>query len=139
MDLPPRCRLHTLHTIGDERGSLIALEGGKTVPFEIARIYYIFDTKSDVSRGFHAHRELRQWAVSVGGACTIILDDGRAKCEVRLDKPNVALEIGPFVWHEMYDFSPGCVLLLIASDHYDEADYIRDYGEFRALVRGAEA
>jgi len=133
-----RCPLHELQVIGDDRGSLIALEAHTGVPFDIARVYYIFGTRADVSRGFHAHRELRQWAICLSGACTILLDDGHARTEVRLDRPDVALEIAPAVWHEMRDFSLGCVLLLLADAPYDEADYIRDYEEFLAWMRGRE-
>ena len=130
-----RCALHDLQVKGDARGSLVALEARRDVPFDIARIYYIFGTKPDVSRGFHAHRQLRQCAVCVSGACTIVLDDGRERREIRLDRPTSALEIGPLIWHEMLDFSPGCVLLLVADAAYDEADYIRDYEEFLTSVR----
>src|SRR4051794_11035449 len=122
-----RCPLHELQVKGDDRGSLVALEAHTGVPFDIARVYYIFGTRPDVSRGFHAHRQLRQWAICVSGACTILLDDGRSRRDVRLDRPTVALEIGPLVWHVMSDFSPECVLLLLADAVYDEADYIRSY------------
>jgi dTDP-4-dehydrorhamnose 3,5-epimerase len=133
-----RCALHDLQVKGDDRGSLIALERQVGVPFDIARVYYIFDTRPEVSRGFHAHHRLRQWAICVSGACTITLDDGHTRCDVRLDRPALALEIGPLVWHVMSDFSAGCVLLLIADAPYDEADYIRGYDEFTASVRGTK-
>jgi dTDP-4-dehydrorhamnose 3,5-epimerase len=132
------CALHELQVKGDDRGGLIALEPQSGLPFDIARVYYIFDTRPDVSRGFHAHRQLRQWAICVSGACTILLDDGEARKDVRLDRPNLALEIGPAVWHVMRDFSPDCVLLLLADAPYDESDYIRDYEEFLAWARGRE-
>jgi dTDP-4-dehydrorhamnose 3,5-epimerase-like enzyme len=133
-----RCALHELHVKGDDRGNLVALEAHGDIPFDIARIYYIFDTSSGVSRGFHAHHRLRQWAICVSGACTISLDDGHARSEVRLDRPTLALEIGPLVWHVMRDFSPACVLLLVADGRYDEADYIRDYEDFVASTRRME-
>lgn len=119
---------------GDSRGSLIALEAKKDIPFEIKRIYYIFDTKEGVVRGHHAHKTLQQVLICVSGSCTIVLDDGKARSEVLLDKPNIGLYIGPNIWREMKDFSPGAVLLVLASDWYNEADYIRDYSEFLAYL-----
>lgn len=116
--------------LGDERGSLVALEAEKTVPFTIKRVYYIFGTNAGVSRGFHAHKKLQQVALCITGKCRMILDDGRQRNEVWLDSPNKGLIIGDLVWREMHDFSEDCVLLVLASEHYDEADYIRDYGKF---------
>jgi len=116
--------------LGDERGSLVALESEKTVPFPIKRVYYIFGTNAGVSRGFHAHKKLQQVALCITGKCRMILDDGRQRNEVWLDSPNKGLIIGDLVWREMHDFSEDCVLLVLASEHYDEADYIRDYGKF---------
>jgi len=116
--------------LGDERGSLIALEVGKQIPFNVKRVYYIFGTKADVARGFHAHKALRQVAFCVSGSCRFVLDDGHKKAEVVLDSPNKGLLIEHMVWREMYDFSENCVLMVLASEHYNEADYIRDYEEF---------
>jgi dTDP-4-dehydrorhamnose 3,5-epimerase-like enzyme len=121
--------------LGDDRGSLVALEAHKTVPFDIKRAYYIFGTKPQVSRGFHAHRALKQVAVCVTGKCRLVLDDGQCREEVWLDSPTKGLLIGNFMWREMHDFSSDCVLLVLASEHYDEADYIRTYDDFkRALI-----
>ena len=117
-------------SLGDERGALVALEGAKTVPFEIKRVYYIFGTQPGVARGFHAHRNLRQVAVCVTGKCRIVLDDGEKREEAWLDSPNKGLVVGEMVWHEMHDFSSDCVLLVLASEHYDESDYIRLYSGF---------
>ena len=122
---------------GDSRGSLIALEANKDIPFEIKRVYYIFDTKEAVVRGHHAHKTLQQVLICVSGSCTIVLDDGKERTEVLLDKPNIGLYIGPNMWHEMKDFTPGAVLLVLASDWYSEADYIRDYSEFLAYLAKA--
>lgn len=119
-----------LKTLGDDRGSLIALEAEKTVPFEIKRVYYIFGTQQGVARGFHAHHNLKQVAVCVTGKCRMILDNGLAREEAWLDSPTKGLLIGDLVWREMCDFSDDCVLLVLASEHYDESDYIRDYDEF---------
>jgi len=116
--------------LGDDRGSLIALEQNKEIPFDIKRVYYIFGTKASVLRGFHAHKKLKQIAVCVAGQCKMILDDGVDRIEATLDSPEKGLLIAESVWREMYDFSPDCVLLVLASDYYDESDYIRDYAEF---------
>jgi dTDP-4-dehydrorhamnose 3,5-epimerase-like enzyme len=120
--------------LGDDRGSLVALEAHKTIPFDIKRIYYIFGTQSGMSRGFHAHRALQQVAVCVTGKCRILLDDGHQREEVWLDSPTKGLLIGDLVWREMHDFSPDCVLLVLASEFYNEADYIRTYDEFKRIV-----
>ena len=132
--LPPGCALVELAVKGDERGRLIALEQLGDVPFEIARVYYVYATLPGVDRGFHAHRSLRQFAVAVSGACTMVLDDGKERSEVRLSRPELGLTIGPMVWHEMRDFSPDCVLLVLADAPYDESDYIRRYEDFLAAV-----
>ena len=131
------CGLRALTVRGDERGSLVALETGRDVPFAIARVYYIFGTKAGVDRGFHAHHDLRQWAVCVSGSCVMALDDGAAKQDFVLDRPDVALEIGPMIWREMRDFSDDAVLMVLANKPYDEADYIRDYDAFVMLVGAA--
>ena len=120
--------------LGDERGSLVALEGNKSVPFDIKRVYYIFGTKEGVSRGFHAHRNLKQVAVCVTGSCRFVLDNGKQREEVVLDKSTIGLLINDLTWREMYDFSPDCVLMVLANEHYDESDYIRDYQEFLKAV-----
>lgn len=116
--------------LGDSRGSLVALEEEKTVPFAIKRVYYIFGTQPEVSRGFHAHRNLKQVAVCVTGSCRMILDDGTTREDVILDSPTKGLLIKDLVWREMHDFSKDCVLLVLASEYYDETDYIRDYYKF---------
>lgn len=121
--------------MGDNRGSLISLEQNRNIPFEIQRVYYIFDTKKDVRRGFHAHKNLKQVLVAVHGSCKVLLDDGISREVVTLDSPSFGLYIDSFVWREMYDFSEDCVLLVLASEYYDENDYIRKYEEFLTLVK----
>lgn len=128
------CRLIDLEVKGDERGSLVSLEELRSVPFEFRRAYYIFGTKAGVSRGFHAHRRLHQLAVCVAGSCSVLLDNNVERINVALDKPNKGLLIGPMVWHEMHDFSADCVMLVLADDFYDEAEYIRSIHEFRHLT-----
>lgn len=120
--------------VGDDRGSLISLEENKNIPFSISRIYYIFDTKADVSRGYHAHKKLQQVAVCVSGKCRIVLDDGKQQAEVWLDSPDKGIVINGMTWREMHNFSSDCVLLVIASEHYDESDYIRSYSKFKEVV-----
>ena len=120
--------------LGGGRGSLVSLEGNESVPFDIKRVYYIFDTKEGVSRGFHAHRNLKQVAVCVTGSCRFVLDNGKQREEVVLDKPTTGLLIEDLTWREMHDFSPDCVLMVLASEYYDKLDYIRDYDEFLEMV-----
>ena len=122
-------------TLGDERGSLIAIEEGYNAPFDIKRVYYIFDTKKDVERGFHAHINLKQIAIAVKGKCTFILDDGKTKEEITLENPNQGLFIEGLIWREMKDFSPDCILVVLASEHYDESDYIRNYDKFLEIAK----
>lgn len=124
-----------LPVLGDDRGSLVAIEASDTIPFEVQRVYYIFNTKSGVARGFHAHHQLQQLAVCVSGKCRMVLDDGQTTEEAWLDSPNKGLLIGDMIWREMHDFSDDCVLLVLASEHYDESDYIRDYDEFLKVVK----
>jgi dTDP-4-dehydrorhamnose 3,5-epimerase-like enzyme len=120
--------------LGDDRGALVALEANKTIPFAIKRLYYIFDTKAGVARGFHAHKALKQVAVCVRGRCKMVLDDGKTREEVWLDSPCRGLVIEEMIWREMHEFSDDCVLLVIANELYDEADYIRSYTEFKELI-----
>lgn len=129
-------RLLNFQMRGDERGKLIALEQlGDDVPFEIKRMYYIFDTTPGTVRGQHAHKQLRQVLICVSGSCTIVCNDGERVSEFHLDWPDKGLLIEGCVWREMRDFSKGAVLVVLASDHYDEADYIREYTEFSEAVR----
>jgi len=120
---------------GDDRGNLIALEEGKEIPFNIKRIYYMYDTGEGVRRGYHAHKALEQILVCVHGECKVLLDDGREKKIVHLDKPYEGVYLAHNIWREMYDFSSDAVLLVLASSLYDENDYIRDYDEFLKSVR----
>jgi len=120
----------SFRVLGDERGSLVALESGKEVPFEVKRVYYIYGTQKGVSRGFHAHKALKQVAVCVSGSCRFVLDNGHEKEGVVLDSPEQGLLIEHMIWREMHDFSEDCVLMVLADQHYDESDYIRDYSDF---------
>ncbi|PHJ40200.1 FdtA/QdtA family cupin domain-containing protein [Vibrio sp. PID17_43] len=116
--------------IGDHRGNLVALEGNRNIPFDIKRVYYLYGLQPDLPRGFHAHRELVQVAVCINGQCDILMDDGQSKQTVTLASPTKGLVINIMQWHEMSNFSENCVLMVLASDAYDESDYIRDYSDF---------
>jgi len=115
---------------GDERGSLISLEGNNNISFAIKRVYYIFNTKKNINRGFHAHKELEQILICISGSCELLLDDGRTKQIVQIKDKDVGLYIGSNIWRDMYNFSPDCVLMVLASDYYKESEYIRNYQEF---------
>lgn len=127
--------MYTFPSHGDDRGQLVAVETMKDIPFEVKRVYYIYDTLPGVRRGFHAHRQLEQILICVHGSCRIHLDSGTDTAEVLLDKPNEGLYISNDMWREMYDFSDGAVLLVLASNHYDESDYIRSYDAFMEMIK----
>lgn len=115
---------------GDERGQLVALEENKDIPFKVKRVYYMYDTKNGIRRGYHAHKSLEQLLICIHGSCKILLDNGEEKEIVYLEKPYEGLYIASNMWREMYDFSEDAVLMVLASDHYVEGDYIRNYDEF---------
>ena len=114
----------------DRVGSLVAIEACDTIPFDVKRVYYIFGVEDGVRRGFHSHEALEQVLVCVHGSVTILLDDGSEREEIVLDDPTKGLYLGHMVWREMFDFSSDAVLLVMASEHYDTSDYIRDYKVF---------
>ena len=118
---------YTFQQHGDERGMLVAVEELKDIPFEIKRIYYVYDTKDGVRRGYHAHKSLEQILICVHGSCKILLDNGKEQKEVLLEKPYEGLYVPNNMWREMYDFSEDAVLMVLASSYYDKEDYIRDY------------
>lgn len=120
---------------GDDRGQLIALEEFKDIPFEIKRVYYMYETQKNVRRGFHAHKNLEQILICIHGTCKILLDNGEEKKIVSLEKPYEGLYVSNDIWREMYDFSEEAVLLVLASDFYTEDDYIRDYDDYLQFVK----
>lgn len=124
-----------VNSFADERGILSTIESGRTVPFDIKRVYFLAKLKSDEPRGFHAHKELNQFAICLSGSCRFIMDDGKEKKEFILNNSNKGILIEKLVWHEMHDFSDDCVLLVLASDHYLESDYIRNYEDFKKAVK----
>lgn len=118
---------------GDERGTLVAIEENLNIPFDIKRVYYLLNTTEGTRRGFHSHVSLEQVLITTSGSCTIHLDDGYETAEVVLDNPREGLYVPPYYWHEMYDFSPDCVLMVIANGYYNEDDYVRDYDKFLSM------
>lgn len=124
------CRIIDLRKIHDVRGNLTPIEGGEDVPFDIKRIYYLYDVPSGESRGAHAHKELKQLVIAANGSFSITIDDGHNKRAFTLNRPYQGLLIVPGIWRDLDDFSSGAVLLCLASEHYDAKDYIRDYQVF---------
>mgnify|MGYP000662533401 FL=1 len=120
---------------GDERGQLVALEEFKDIPFKIKRVYYMYDTAKGMVRGYHAHKSLEQILICIHGNCKILLDNGKEKKIVPLEKPYEGLYVANNMWREMYDFSADAVLMVLASELYDENDYIRDYDEFLKFIQ----
>lgn len=120
---------------GDDRGQLISLEEFKDIPFQIKRVYYMYETAEGIVRGCHAHRKLEQILICIHGNCKIKLDNGMETKVVPLEKPYEGLYVSGNMWREMYDFSSDAVLMVLASELYDESDYIRDYQEFLNLVK----
>lgn len=134
-----RINIIPLFNLADERGGLISLESNKNVPFEIKRVYYIYGTRENTRRGHHAHKNLKQMIVAVSGSCRFLLDDGAGREEVFLDSPTTGLIVESGIWREMYDFSPDCVLMVLASEFYDEGDYVRNYDDFLEMTRAEVA
>lgn len=129
---------YDFQVLGDERGSLVAFELGQVIPLDIKRVYYIYGTALGVSRGYHAHYNLTQLAICIAGRCRMVLDNGITREETWMDNPTKGLLIEKMIWREMHDFSPDCVLLVLATEHYDESDYIRDYQHFLKEARDAK-
>lgn len=128
------CRIVNFKDLGDERGKLVVIEGGKDIPFEIARAFYIYGSDSDVVRGQHANRDSEFILINVAGTSKVMITDGTNKEIVALDKPMKAVYIPKMMWKEMYDFSPDSVLLVLANTHYDGKEYIRNYDEYLKIM-----
>lgn len=123
---------------GDDRGMLVALEEFSDIPFEIKRVYYMYDTKKGVHRGFHAHKNLQQILICIHGSCKVLLDNGKEKKIISLEKPYEGLYVSNKMWREMYDFSSDAVLMVLASEIYKEEDYIRNYDDFLKFIEESE-
>ena len=128
-------RMVSLPQISRPEGSITPVEGGDTIPFEIQRVYYLYDIVGGASRGGHAHKELQQLIVAAMGGFTVVLDDGERRREFPLRRSYEGLYVPPMMWREIRDFTSGGVCVVLASLPYDEADYIRDYDEFAAATR----
>lgn len=120
----------------NDTGSLSFFEAEKHIPFPIRRVYYIYDVQSGARRGFHAHKNLKQVLFCIHGSCKLLLDDGKEQQTVHLTSPSEGVLLEGVIWREMYDFSDGAVLAVLASEYYDEADYIRNYEDFLSYIKG---
>ena len=125
------CKLIELPQVKDHRGNLSFIETGRHVPFEIRRVYYLYDVPGGAERGGHAHRQLEEFIIAMSGSFDVVLDDGSAKKRFHLNRPYFGLYMHPMVWRELDNFSSGSVSMVLASNFYDEADYIRDYDAYR--------
>ena len=124
------CGIIHLPKINNRAGNITAVENNINIPFDVQRVYYLYDIPGGEGRGGHAHKELQQFIVAVSGAFEVLLDDGVNKKVIRLDRPFIGLHIVPGIWRELINFSSGSVCLVMASHKYDENDYIREYKEF---------
>jgi hypothetical protein len=129
------CRVISLPKIEDGRGNLTFIESNRHVDFEIKRVYYLYDVPGGADRGGHAHRTLRQLIVAASGSFDVILDDGRERTTIHLNRSYSGLYLAPMVWREIENFSGGSVCLVLASAHFDESDYIRDYQDYCAAAQ----
>lgn len=130
MSLRERCPIIHFGDLGDERGKLVVIEGGQAIPFEIKRVFYIYESDHDVVRGQHANRKSEFVLVNVAGKSKVRITDGKEEYIVELNEPMMGVYIPKMIWKDMYDFSKDSVLLVLASTHYDGREYIRDYNEY---------
>jgi dTDP-4-dehydrorhamnose 3,5-epimerase-like enzyme len=124
------CKLITIDQIGDRRGHISVVENNKEVPFEVKRIYYLYDVPSGEERGGHAHKDLKQLIIAVSGSFDVIVGDGKTEKTFSLNRPNKGLYFTSGLWRKINNFSSGAICLVLASHEYDEKDYIRNYNEF---------
>lgn len=129
------CRVLTFRKIEDARGNLTPIEADQDVPFTLKRAYYLYDVPSGATRAGHAHKALEQVMIAVSGSFDVIIDDGKDKKTFHLNRPNIGLYIPNMVWREVDNFSAGAVCFVLASQHYDESDYYREYQDFLKAVR----
>lgn len=129
------CRLIELPKITDPRGNLTFVEGGNHIPFEIKRAYYLYDVPGGSDRGAHAHKNLHQFVIAMSGSFDIVLDDGDRQRRFHLNRSYYGLYVCPMMWRTLDNFSSGGVCMVLASERYDESDYIRDYDEFINIAR----
>lgn len=131
------CRIINLPKIENEKGNLTVVESGKHIPFGIQRVYYLYDVPGGSARGGHAHKELEQFVIAMSGSFDFVLDDGKEKRRIHFNRSYYGLYISPMIWREIDNFSSGAVCMVLASDHYRESDYIRDYHGFLKAVKVA--
>lgn len=124
------CKIIELPKISDPRGNLSFIESGQHIPFDIKRVYYLYDVPGGSERGSHAHKNLYQFIVAMSGSFDVVLDDGREKKRFHLNRSYNGLYICPMIWRELDNFSSGAVCLVLTSEHFSEADYIRDYQQY---------
>jgi hypothetical protein len=124
------CKIVELPKITDPRGNLTFIEGGDHIPFDIRRVYYLYDVPGGAERGGHAHKGLHQLIIAMSGSFDVVLDDGKNKKRVHLARSYYGLYVCPMIWRELDNFSSGSVCMVLASNKYDESDYYRDYGQF---------
>jgi len=129
------CRIINLPIVDDPRGKLSFIEGGRHLPFEIKRVYYLYDVPGGSTRAGHGHKTLQQLVVAMAGGFDIELDDGYAKQKYHLNRSHYGLYISPMIWRDIDNFSSGSVCMVLASDYFEEADYFRDYEEFLRAAR----
>ena len=129
------CSIINISKVRNEAGNIAIVENEKNIPFNVKRLYYLYDIPGGESRGGHAHYDLEQFIIAVSGSFEVILDDGENKKRITLNRPDMALHIVPGLWRELDNFSSGSICLILASHKYDEKDYIRDYPEFLNLKK----
>lgn len=134
-----QCKIIDIPRVEDPRGNLSFVEGGDLVPFDIKRIYYLYDVPGGVSRGGHGHKELKQFIVAASGSFDVVVDDGVNRKRFNMNRSYYGLYIPQLMWREIDNFSSGAVCLVLASEHYAESDYIRDYDEFVNLKKGKQS
>ena len=132
-----QCRIVELPRVTDPRGNLTFIEGGRHVPFEIRRVYYLYDVPGGAARAGHGHKRLHQLMIAMSGSFDVLLDDGREKRKYHLNRSHYGLYIPPMLWRDLDNFSSGSVCMVLASDFFDESDYYREYDAFLGAVGGA--
>ena len=132
MSIRERCQIIHFNDLGDKRGKLVVIEGGIAVPFDIKRVFYIYESDSTVVRGQHANRKSEFVLINVSGSSKVRITDSREEFVVELNKPMMGLYIPKMMWKDMYDFSSDSVLLVLSNTHYDSNEYIRDYAEYKS-------
>jgi len=129
------CKIIELPKIVEARGNLTFVESGQHIPFDIKRVYYLYDVPGGAERGGHAHKNLKQLIIAMSGSFDIVLDDGACRKRIHLNRSYFGLYVCPMIWREIDNFSSGSVCMVLASDYYDEDDYYRDYNEFVSSIK----